>query len=329
MTVTLATTPELKTVREYSANDHVQGFYLLTKIETRNKKNGEPFLVIELTDASGKIDGKMWDGFDDALDTLHAGDAVFVDGRVDIYQSTAGLTLATLRKATVKEVPDRTNFLPHSELSATKANEELMSTVESIKDSFLKKLLSSVFDDLSFRKRYLETPGGKNWHHSTVGGLAEHTLSMVKLAEFACERYPQLNRDLLITGTLLHDVGKVLELTFEPTLDYTSEGRLVGHITLGTLLIEEKIRAIENFPGELRKQLLHIVLSHQGEPEKGSAVKPMTLEALVLHYLDELDSRVSAFEQVRARTPETQEFSDYQRLMERFFYFRPADDEGE
>jgi 3'-5' exoribonuclease len=330
MTVTLATTPELKTVRDYSANDQVQGFYLLSKVETRNKKNGEPFLIVELADASGKIDGKMWDGFDDALETLRAGDAVFVDGRVDIYQNNAGLTLAALRKATDKEVPDKRNFLAHSALSATKANEQLMETIESINDSYLKQLLLAVFDDLSFRKRYLDTPGGKNWHHSSVGGLAEHTLSMVKLANFACDRYPQLNRDLLIAGTLMHDVGKVIELTFEPTLDYTSEGRLIGHITLGTLLIDEKIRAIENFPSELRKQLLHLVLSHQGEPEKGSAVKPMTLEALVLHYLDELDSRVSAFEQVRARTPESQDFSDYQRLMERFFYFRPADDdEGE
>ncbi len=330
MAVTLATTPELKTVREYSANDHVQGFYLLTRIETRNKKNGEPFLIVELTDSTAKIEAKMWDGFGEALETLQPGDAVFVDGRLDIYQKIPSITLVSIRKATDQEVPDRRSFLPHSQVSATKANELLFQWIESVQDRHLNVLLHRVFDDPNVLKRYLETPGGKNWHHSTVGGLVEHTLSMTTLADKLSGHYPQLHRDLLIAGTLLHDIGKVLELTFEPVVDYTSEGRLLGHITIGAMLVEEKIRAIEDFPAELRKQLLHLILSHQGDGTMGSPVKPMTLEALVLHYLDELDSRVNAFEQVRARTPETQDFSDYQRLMERFFYFRsPADSGGE
>lgn len=326
MSVTLATTPELKTVREYSANDLVQGFYLLSKIETRNKKNGEQFLVVELSDATGKIEAKQWENFGEALENLHAGDAVYVDGRLDFYMKIPSITLSTIRKATEQEVPDRRNFLPHSELSATKANEQLMELVSTVKEPSLHQLLHSVFDDLTLRKRFLDTPGGKNWHHSTVGGLVEHTLSMAKLADQIAAHYPQLHRDLLITGTLLHDIGKVLELSFEPVLDYTSEGRLLGHITIGAMLVEERIRAIENFPAELRKQLLHLILAHQGEGDKGSPVKPMTLEALVLHYLDELDSRVSAFEQVRLKTPESQDFSDFQRLMERFFYFRSPDD---
>ncbi|NUO19628.1 HD domain-containing protein [bacterium] len=326
MAVTLATTPDLKAVREYSANDQVQGFYLLTKIETRNKKNGEPFLVVELADASGKIEAKQWDNFSDALGSLRAGDAVYVDGRVDFYMKTPSLTLSQIRKASEQEVPDKRSFLPHSALSPNRASELLNEQIDSVKDESLNRLLHLVFDDHELRSKFLETPGGKNWHHSTVGGLVEHTLSMVKLAGQMAEHYPQLHRDLLITGTLLHDIGKVVELTFEPALDYTSDGRLLGHITVGTLLVEEKIRAIENFPAEMRKQLLHLILSHQGDGDKGSPVKPMTLEALVLHYLDELDSRVNAFEQVRAKTPDMQEFSDYQRLMERFFYFRSADE---
>lgn len=326
MTVTLATSPELKSVREYSANDQVQGFYLLAKIETRNKKNGEPFLVVELSDASAKIEAKMWDNFGEVLETLRAGDAVYVDGRVDFFMKNPSITLATIRKATEQEVPDRRNFLPHSQLSATRANEQLMELIDSVKEPHLHNLLHLVFDDLPLRRRFLETPGGKNWHHSTVGGLVEHTLSMAKLADQISAHYPQLHRDLLIAGTLLHDIGKTLELSFEPVLDYTSEGRLLGHITIGAMLVEERIQNVENFPVELRKQLLHLILAHQGDPSMGSPVKPMTLEALVLHYLDELDSRVNAFEQVRAKTPESQDFSDYQRLMERFFYFRSPDD---
>jgi len=330
MTVTLATSPERKSVREYSANDQVQGSYLLSKMETRTKKNGEPFLVVELADASAKIEAKMWDGFADALETLRAGDAVYVDGRVDFFMKNPSITLAAIRKATEQEVPDRRNFLPHSQLSATRADEQLVVLIDTVKDVYLNQALHLVFDDLSLRKKFLETPGGKNWHHSTVGGLVEHTLSMAKLADQIAEHYPQLHRDLLIAGTLLHDIGKVLELSFEPVLDYTSEGRLLGHITIGAMLVEEQIRLIENFPLELRKQLLHLILAHQGDPSMGSPVKPMTLEALVLHYLDELDSRVNAFEQVRAKTPGSQDFSDYQRLMERFFYFRsPDDSQGE
>ncbi len=326
MAVTLATSPELRSVREYSANDLVQGFYLLSKIETRAKKNGEPFLVVELTDASAKIEAKKWDEFAEALETLRAGDAVYVEGRVDFFLKNPSITLAVIREATEQEVPDRRNFLPHSQLSATRANEQLMALIDTVKDEYLNKVLHLVFEDLTLRKKFLETPGGKNWHHSTVGGLVEHTLSMAKLADQIAEHYPQLHRDLLIAGTLLHDLGKVFELSFEPVLDYTSEGRLLGHITIGAMLVEERIKLIENFPPELRKQLLHLILAHQGDPSMGSPVKPMTLEALVLHYLDELDSRVNAFEQVRAKTPESQDFSDYQRLMERFFYFRSPDD---
>ncbi len=330
MAVTLATSPELKSVRESSANDQVQGFYLLSKIETRTKKNGEPFLVVELSDASAKIEAKMWDGFAEALETLRAGDAVYIDGRVDFFMKNPSITLATIRRATEQEVPDRRNFLPHSQLSATHANEQLMALIDTVMDVHLNQTLHLVFDDLALRKKFFETPGGKNWHHSTVGGLVEHTLSMAKLSDQIAEHYPQLHRDLLIAGTLLHDIGKVLELSFEPVLDYTSEGRLLGHITIGAMLVEERIQSIDNFPSELRKQLLHLILAHQGDPSMGSPVKPMTLEALVLHYLDELDSRVNAFEQVRAKTPESQDFSDYQRLMERFFYFRsPDDSQGE
>ncbi|MBK6764952.1 MAG: HD domain-containing protein [bacterium] len=326
MTVSLATTTPLKSVRELPTGDHVEGFYLLTKIDTRPKKSGEPFLIVELQDHSGKIEGKMWDNFTEALETLKAGDPVFVDGRLDHYQKLPGLVLTVARKASEQEVPDRRSFLPHSQLSAAQADERLARVIESVTEPHLSELLESLFGDQSFRRRFLETPGGKAWHHATVGGLVEHTLSMVALAEMICGHYPQLHRDLMICGTLLHDVGKVSELTIEPALEYTSEGRLLGHITQGVLLVERTIGEIDGFPAELRKQLLHIILSHQGEPAMGSPVKPMTLEALTLHYLDELDSRVNAFEQVRARTSSGQEFSDYQRLMERFFYFRSPDE---
>lgn len=333
MTVTLATTPELRVVRDYAANDQLQGFYLLSRIETRPKKNGELFLLVELMDSTGKLDGKMWENFEDAAAGLRAGDAVFADGRIDFFNKQQSVTLHTLRKASEQEVPDRRAFLPHSALSATQANERLMGWIESVQEPHLRALLDAIFDDPTLRGRFLDAPGGKSWHHATVGGLAEHTLSMVALADGIAGHYPLVHRDLLVTGTLLHDIGKTAELSWDLMLDYTSEGRLIGHITQGVLLVEDKLRGLAEFPAEMRRQLLHLILSHQGDGEKGSPVKPMTLEALALHYLDELDSRLNAFGQVRARTPEGQALSDYQRLMERYFYFRspdePTDEEGQ
>jgi 3'-5' exoribonuclease len=151
---------------------------------------------------------------------------------------------------------------------------------------------------------------------------------MVKLVRSVASHYPQINVDLLSTGAFLHDVGKVFELSSDITIDYSSDGRLLGHIVLGTMLVEKKMEAIEGFPPELRKQLLHLILAHQGDGTMGSPVKPLTLEALMLHYCDEMDSRVNAFMQIKANTPEGQDFSDYVRLMDRFFYFKPVEEMG-
>lgn len=325
---TLQNTTPISTLRSLPAHDIVQGFYLLIKIESRPKKTGEPFLHCELQDYSGKIEAKMWDNISEPLAQLKAGDAVFVAGRVDHYNNIPSLVLAQLRKASDEEVPDRRMFLPHSSLSANDANEKLARVIESVKHPEIHALLDTIFSDARFRKGFLEAPGGKMWHHSTLGGLAEHTLSMCALADLICTNYPDLHRDLLISGALLHDIGKVFELSTEVSIDYTIEGRLLGHITQGVLWIEKMMNGIENFPSEIRRQLLHIILSHQGDGTMGSPVKPMTREALALHYLDELDSRMSAFSQVEAKTPDTADFSEYVRLMDRFFYFKNPDDEG-
>ncbi|MCC6475667.1 HD domain-containing protein [bacterium] len=322
---TLQNTPSLHTVRSLPANDSVQGFYLLIKIESRPKKSGELFLSCELQDYSGKIEAKMWENISEPLAELKPGDAVYVSARVDHFNNIPSLVLAQLRKATETEVPDRRQFLPHSALSANEANEKLARVIESVKHPALHQLLDTIFSDVKFRKGFLEAPGGKMWHHSTLGGLAEHTLSMIGLADLICSHYPEFHRDLLISGALLHDIGKVFELQTEVGIDYTVEGRLLGHITQGVLWIEKQIESISDFSPELRRQLLHLILSHQGDGTMGSPVKPMTREALALHYLDELDSRMSAFAQVQAKTPEDQNFSDYVRLMDRFFYFRNPD----
>jgi 3'-5' exoribonuclease len=327
MPATPQTTLPIAQVRELPAGDRVTGFYLLTKCETRQKRDGAPYLVLALRDSSGSMDAKKWEDFDEFLANAAIGDIVKVEGIVDRYRDIPGLVVSRIRIATSAEAPDRRMFLAHSSLSAATAQAQTTEHIESIENSWLKSLLEAIFGDEEFQGKFLEAPGGKLWHHAALGGLAEHTLSIIEIADAMSAHYPELNRDLLVTGAFLHDIGKVFELSTEVVIDYTSDGRLLGHIVQGTLFIEQKIAAIEGFPAELRKQLLHLILSHQGDGSMGSPVKPLTLEAIVLHYCDELDSKINAFRQIRAVTPVGQEFSDYVKLMERFFYFKSATEE--
>lgn len=329
MTVTPETSPELAQVREFHAGDKVTGFYLITKLETKPKKDGSLYLQMELQDASGHLDAKMWDDFESIYKEAKAGDVVKVAAILDRYRDQPGLVVSKIRLAMEDEVPSRRAYFPHSALSAVDASLLLDEIIGSIGDIHLKNILEAVFGDGDFRMRFLESPGGKQWHHSTLGGLAEHTLSLAKLADKLCEHYAELNRDLLLTGTLLHDIGKVFELNSEVNFDYTAEGRLLGHIVQGTLFVEKKIAALPDIPEEIRKQVLHLILAHQGSPENGSPVKPLTLEGIVLHYLDDLDAKVSAFAQVKAKTPTGDDFSGFVKLMDRFFYFKSVNGSAE
>jgi 3'-5' exoribonuclease len=324
MTVTATTTPPLAQVRALSAGDLVTGFYLLTKCETRKKKDGNPFLTICLQDATGSLDAKKWEEFNEFYTEAKIGDVVKVEGRVDHYNNVPSLIIARIRVATEEEATDKRMYLPHSKLSAEDARKELAALINSIRNPNLLKVLHAVFDDAEFMERFLDAPGGKKWHHCSMGGLAEHTISLAKLADCVAGLYGELDRDLLLTGALLHDIGKVFELSTDIAFDYTSEGRLLGHITEGALYVERKLMELEDFPAETRKHVLHLMLSHHGgEPGIGSPVRPSTLEALVLHFCDEIDSQTAAFLRER-EAAEGQEIS-YIRLKDQHYYFKRID----
>lgn len=329
MVVSSETAPPLIEVRGLPAGNRIVGFFLVAKIETKPKRNGEPYLEIRLQDATAHLDAKMWEQFADIAAVVKAGDVVKVDGITDVYNELPQLIVSRIRLATAEEAPDRRRFLPHSPLSTDEARRGLEQTIAAIANTPLRELLTAIFADTDFLVAFLDAPAGKLWHHAALGGLAEHSLSLAGLAMRIADHYPDLNRDLLVAGALLHDAGKVFELTAEPAIDYSSEGRLLGHIVQGTLFIERKIGELENFPPETRRQLLHLILSHQGDGSMGSPVRPMTLEAIVLHYLDELDSKTEAFLRERAKTPAGQELSKYIKLMDRFFYFKPIEGDGE
>ncbi|MBM3324286.1 MAG: HD domain-containing protein, partial [Calditrichaeota bacterium] len=272
--------------------------------------------------ATGRIEAQYWDNFREFHETAKVGQVVKVQGTIAHWQGIARLQVQKARVATPEDgAPEPRDFLPHSERSPEEMRSELRQIIASLSEGPLKELLRNIFEDEEIWKPFAEAPGGKLWHHAYLGGLAEHTLSLAHLCDLLAGFYKTLNRDLLIAGALLHDVGKISELDIETGFDYSIEGRLLGHITLGALFVEERIKQIEGFPEETRRQLLHLILSHQGEGAMGSPVKPMMLEALALHYADDLDSKFNALERIRAQTPEDQPFSDYIKLMERFFYF--------
>ena len=321
MPITPATTPPLVQVRAQPAGDLITGFYLLAKIETRKKKDGNPFLILNLQDATGSLEARIWDSFEEFSAAAKAGHAVKVEGRMDHYNGVPQLIVTRVRVATDEEVPDATVFLPHSPLPTEDAKAELAKLIGSVQNPNLLRALTAVFEDPAFLDRFLAAPGGKKWHHCTIGGLVEHTISLAKLTDSVGGLYPQLDRDLLVSGALLHDVGKVFELSAETAFDYTPEGRLLGHIVEGAMFVEHRLTEIENFPAETRQQLLHLILSHHGDdPAVGSPKKPSTLEALILHFCDEIDSQLAAF--LRERDSAEGQDMGYIRLKDQYYYFK-------
>lgn len=324
------TQTSVEELRALPAGDKVvTGFYLLSRLETRTKRDGASYLTLELQDASGKIEGKFWEGFEEFQAGAEVGQVVKVRGTISHWQGVPQLQVLKARPAIAEdEAPEAREFLPRGERSPEEMRTELCEIIASLKEGPLRQLLEAIFEDDAVWVRFADAPGGKLWHHAYLGGLAEHTLSLVRLCERITGHYEQLDRDLLLGGALLHDIGKIGELETAAGIDYSIEGRLVGHITLGAIFVQEKIKQIQGFPEEVERQLLHLILSHQGDPAMGSPVKPMTLEALVLHYADDLDSKLNALARIRARTPEGQPFSDYIKLMERFFYFGTEEKES-
>jgi len=199
-------------------------------------------------------------------------------------------------------------------------------TVEAIGEPHLKRLLREFFVDPTTRAAFSTAPAAKAIHHAVLGGLLEHTVSVVGLCRLLADYYPAVNRDLLLTAAILHDLGKIKELTWDRVFDYTDPGRLLGHITLGALMVEERIRAIPDFPAALANSLLHCILSHHGELEWGSPKRPKTLEAIVLHYAENLDGKVNAFQGFAKRYPDPQHpgWTQFNKALDRYLYVGPS-----
>ena len=318
-----------KSIKEFSAGDHVVSFFVIRKKTLLTKKSdGAPYLSLEFGDASGRISAAIWEEVSQQNETLTVGDIVKVQGTVYQYRDSLSLHIEKIRKARPEDSVSPEMFLPGHGRDLRKLEDKFRWLVESVEDPYLSRLLQIVFAPL-FWEKFRRAPGGKLWHHNRVGGLMEHTIGVAEICLKAAEQYPAVSRELLLSGALLHDIGKVDSYRMDQGfIEYTDRGRLLGHIVMGYQLVEEATARIPDFPEELRKQILHLVLSHQGELEKGSPVVPMTLEAMILYYADEMDSKADAFQRIRKGEKEPgKKWSTFVNLLNRFLYFGETEEE--
>lgn len=302
--------------------------FALRKVELRTKdSDGKQFLSLELGDATGRIDGVMWNDAAEAHARLAQGDIVQIKGTVGTYREAPQLRLEAVRRAEPGGWRPE-DFLAQSPVPPAEREAAIRAEIKAVKDQHLSKLLAAFFDDRDFFDRFQAAPAAKLWHHAYVGGLSEHTAGVCRLAHAAAANYGLMDRDLLIAGCLLHDVGKVPEYRLGTYIEYTDQGRLLGHIVLGDQMLCERLGRIRGFPQEKALRLRHMVLSHHGERERGSPVTPATLEALALHHCDYLDAHAGAFTRIiRREGGQNKRWSDYVNLIDRHIYLPEVQEE--
>jgi 3'-5' exoribonuclease len=268
------------------------GFVVVAK-QIKPKKTGEPYLALTLGDRSGQIEAKMWDNVEEVLDAFEQDDFLKVKGLINKYKQRFQLTIHKLRKLGDSEI-DFSDYLPKT----TKDIDELWRTlggfVATFQNQHLRSLVEAFMADPEIAAAYRNAPAAKTLHHAYIGGLLDHVVSLFRSCDLICKNYAQINRDLLLTGAFLHDIGKIHELTYNRSFSYTTKGQLLGHMVIELEMLHAKIALVPGFPDELKTMVEHLIISHHGQYEFGSPKLPMFPEALMLHYLDDLDSKMEA-----------------------------------
>ena len=318
---------EQKKLNELNKNDQVKHYLLLTKLGIKSTKNGKQYLDLELRDASVMLNAKMWSNFEKFLETAKEGNVVKVLGTLDEFNNQPQIKIERIRNITKEDNVSIDDFLPKSKRSIIEMENEFNDVISSIKNTNLRNLLDKIFTKENFDK-YRRAPAGKAWHHAYIGGLLEHTLEIIKICNLMSNIHPEANRDLLVTGALLHDFGKIEELTFTSAFDYSDKGKLLGHIVIVANIIEKAASEIKDFPEELKIQVMHLVLSHQGKLEYASPVTPKTLEAIILYQADELSAKTNAYKSaIEAEQNNDVSWTRYLPLAETSLFIPPQKDE--
>lgn len=312
--------PTLKSLKE---GDPFTGILLAQEAAFKTSRTGSEYLELKLADASGDLKAFLWDirAIEGDPDAIAADVFVKVKGRLDSFNGRTQMRLDKARFAPDAEVGDFGRFFPASLRPVEEMLAELDALIASVGDPWIRQLLSALFiEDAALRSAFAKAPAAKSLHHVYLGGLLEHTLSVAGMAEKACSHYAEMNRDLVLAGVLLHDVGKTAELSYQRSFGYTDIGNLVGHISMENAWILREAARIPGFPDELRIQLQHIVLSHHGKLEFGSPVLPKTPEALLVHYLDDLDGKLEGMFRSIREDAGTGNWTPFSRSLERMTY---------
>jgi 3'-5' exoribonuclease len=305
-------------VKDLTADQSITSFFLVHEKEVRNTAAGKPYLRLELGDRSGTVEARMWDQFETLAKDVNRDDFVKVHARVEIYRNRPQLSLQQFRLAKPEEI-DLADFLPHTPYDVEKLYAQLLSYADGIKNPWLKKLNKKILSDPPIAVRYKRAPAAKVMHHAYLGGLLEHVVGLCGLAKQIGEHYPELDVDLLLTAAMLHDVGKLDELCYERAVAYTTEGQLLGHIVMELETVSKAMEGIEGFPPKLKTVVQHILISHHGQYEFGSPKLPMIREALVFHYMDDMDSKMAAVRAALATDGGEEAWSAYSGALGRKF----------
>lgn len=295
----------MKYIKEYREGDKIFDIYLCKHKQSAVTKNGKPYDNLILQDKTGTIDAKVWDPNSAGIAEFDVLDYIEVHGDITSFQGALQANIKRIRKCREGEY-EPANYLPVSKFLIEDMFEELLIYIEEIENPYLKQLLKAFFvEDQDFISRFKKSSAAKTVHHGFVGGLLQHTLSVVRLCDYYCRAYPLLKKDLLISAAICHDIGKVREISLFPQNDYTEEGQFLGHIVIGSEMVGEKISKIEGFPVLLARELKHCILAHHGEYEFGSPKKPAIMEAVALSYADNTDAKLETFTEILENTTDT------------------------
>ncbi len=314
-------------LRTLNPGEQFIGFFALRSKELepfRDPSRGS-YLTLVLSDRSGQMVGRVWENAEMVQEEIEQGRVVKVDGEVDLYRDRPQIIVRRIRLAHPEEY-DMRDMVPSSPRDPDEMVAALQSYIESLSNSHLRALVDAFYSDPNFLAQYVQAPAARRIHHAYTGGLLEHTLEVLALCQTVLELYPQLDADLLIAGALLHDIGKLREYSWDVDIDFTTEGRLIGHIVMTDEMIRGAIQNMRGFPAELALRLRHMLISHHGRTEWGSPREPQTLEAIALHHIENLDVQINRFQQILERKPSGEAWTPFDRLLRRQLY--AGTDEG-
>jgi 3'-5' exoribonuclease len=286
-------------------NQVITSSFLVSSKQIKPKKSGDIYLSLVLCDRTGQLEAKMWDNVADAVDCFEQDDFLKVRGLINKYSNRYQLTIHKVRRMEEAEV-EYSDYLPKTDKDVDALWRTVGEYIASFQNEYLKALLEAFMGDPQIAEAYRQAPAAKSLHHAFIGGLLDHVVSLMKLCETVAPLYPQINRDLLLTGAFLHDIGKIYELNYQKSFSYTTKGQLLGHMIIELEMLHEKITLVPNFPPELKILIEHLIISHHGKYEFGSPKLPMFPEALMLHYLDDLDSKMESMRSHFEREPDAE-----------------------